>query len=96
MSREWRSPQPGIRRTGRADGDRRHGYALRHLNDRQQRVEAVERCALNRYADDGQDGVRGHHAWEMRGAARARDNHVQAAAGRGRRVLDHPSRCPVR
>ena len=45
--------QPGIDRTGAADCKRPNGDAARHLDDRQQRVQALQSGALNRHAEHG-------------------------------------------
>ena len=45
--------QRGVR--GAADRDGRHRHAFRHLHDRQQRIETVERLALHRHADHRQN-----------------------------------------
>ena len=71
--------QARVGRARGADRDRRHRNALRHLHDRQQRIEAVQRRALHRHADHGQHGVRGHHPRQVRRAAGARDDHFQPA-----------------
>ena len=61
MSRGSR-PRAGRRwRRRRADGDGRDRHAFRHLDDRQQRIESVERGALHRHADDRQHRVRRDH-----------------------------------
>ena len=52
--------QTGIAR--RADADRGHRHAGRHLHDGQQRVETFERFAFNRHADDRQRAERRRHA----------------------------------
>jgi len=70
--------QSGVGRAGGADGDRRHGHTFRHLYDRQQRIEPVERLALDRHADDRQHRLRRHHARQVGRPARARDNHLEA------------------
>ena len=54
--------QPGVRGARGADGDRGDGHALRHLDDREQRIETAQRGALHRHADDRHEGVRGDHA----------------------------------
>ena len=71
--------QAGVGGAGLADRERAHRHAARHLHDRQQRVEAVERRALHRHAEHGQHGVRRGHARQMRRAARAGDDHFDAA-----------------
>jgi len=76
--------QPGV--PGRADADGGHRHARRHLHNREQRVEALERFAFNGHADDGQDGERRRNARQMRRAARAGDDDAQAALVRTARV----------
>ena len=94
--RGWR-PRAGRRwRRRRADGDGRDRHALRHLHDRQQRIESVQRRALHGHADDRQDRVRRDHAGQMGGAAGAGNDHLEPAA-RGRRgVLGHQRRRAMR
>ena len=51
-----------------------------HLHDREQRVEALERVALHRHAQHRQRRLGRNHAWQMGGAAGARDDDLQPAA----------------
>ena len=74
---------------GAADGQRADGNAGRHLHDRQQRVLALQRRALDRHAEHGQRGHRGGHARQVGGPAGAGDDHLQAAALGGRGVAHH-------
>ncbi len=46
--------------------------------------------------EDGKHGVRRDHAWQVRGAARARDDHLDAARLCALRELRHPQRRAVR
>ena len=64
------------------DADRRHGDAVGHLHDRQQRVEPVELLQRHRHADHRQRRHRRGHARKVCGTAGAGDDHPQA---RGRR-----------
>ena len=50
-------------------GSARAGTPPRHLHDREQRVEPLERLALHRHAEHRQQGVRRHHARQVGGAA---------------------------
>ena len=61
-----------------ADGHRRHRHAGGHLHDREQRIQPVERLALDGDADHGQEGMAGHHARQVGGAAGAGNDHLQA------------------
>jgi hypothetical protein len=77
--------QRGVGGARHADGERADRDAGRHLHDRQQRVEAVQRLRLDRHAEHRQRSLRGRHAGQVRGAAGAGDQHLEAAlAGRGR------------
>ena len=84
-----------VDRAGLPDGEGRDGHAAGHLHDRQQRIEAFQGGALDRHAEDRQRRVGGGHAGQVRGAARARDQDLQAPARRGRGVLGHPARGAV-
>ena len=76
--------QAGIRCAGLADGKRAHRNAARHLHDREQRIETLQRGALHRDAEHRDDGMCGDHAGQMRGAAGARDDDFDAASFRAR------------
>src|SRR5712692_7208935 len=70
-----------------ADGQSTHGNAAGHLHGGEKRVHALEGRALDGHAEHRQDGVGGHHARQMRGPARGRDDDLDAAAFGPRRVL---------
>ena len=74
--------QAGIGGARRSDRHRRDRHAFRHLHDRQQRIEPVERRALHRHADHRQHRVGRHHAGQMRRAAGAGDDHLEPALRR--------------
>ena len=61
----------GVRGAAVADGQRADRHAARHLHDRQQRIHALERAALDRHAEHRQRRVRGHHPGQVRRAAGA-------------------------
>mmetsp|Transcript_6185 Transcript_6185/g.15056 ORF Transcript_6185/g.15056 Transcript_6185/m.15056 type:complete len:439 (+) Transcript_6185:107-1423(+) len=78
-------------RVGRVvDRHARHGDSARHLDNRQKRVGSVLAGGLDGHADDGNRRHGCHHAGEVRGAARASDDHLDAAVRRRARVVVHP------
>ena len=87
--------QAGVGRAGLADRQRADRHAAGHLHDRQQRVEALERGALHRHAEHRQHRVRRHHAGQVRRAAGAGDDHLDAARLGALRELRHPHRRAV-
>ena len=54
------------------------GMPARHLDDREQAILAAEGLGLHRHAEDRQGGHRGDHAGQVRGAAGAGDDHLEA------------------
>ena len=72
-----RGEQRGIDRARPPDRERPHRDAGRHLHDREQRVDPLERLRLDRDAEHGQRGLRRSHPGQMRGASRPRDDHLQ-------------------
>ena len=74
--------QAGVR--GVADGDGRDRDAARHLDDREQRVQAAEVLRRDRHADDRQERLGGEHPGQVRGTAGAGDDDPDA---RGRGLL---------
>ena len=86
----------GVDRPGPADGERAHRDAGGHLDDREQRVQPVERARFHGHAEDGQRGLRRSHAGQVRRATRRGDDHTEAAARRGLRVLEEKVRGAVR
>lgn len=61
----------------------------RHLNDRVQRVNAVESRALDRHPDNRQVRFRGDHSGQVCGASSAGDNNADAARGSLLAKADH-------
>ena len=86
--------QRGVGRAGRADRQRSDRDAGRHLHDGQQRVDAAQRLRLHRHAEHRQRRLGGGHARQVRRAAGAGDQHLEAAAA-GRRAYSN-SRSGVR
>src|SRR5207237_6049154 len=79
------------------DADARHRHAGRHLDDREQGVEAVEHALrrAQRHTDHGQVRMGRGHAGQGGGEARARDQHPQPACARAAAVLRDGVRSPV-
>jgi hypothetical protein len=71
--------QRRIGRAGGTDRKRRHRNASRHLHDRQQRVEPVQRLRLHRHAEHRHPGLAGDHARQVGGAAGASDDGAETA-----------------
>ena len=69
---------PALVAPGSADRERAHGDAGGHLHDRQERIEPVERLRHHGHAEDRKDGVGSDHARQVRGAARSRDDDLDA------------------
>jgi hypothetical protein len=82
--------------TGVVDGHGRHGYAGRHLHDRQQRCPRRQLGGGHRYADYRQHRQRRHHARQMRRAAGTGDDDAQAARLRSAGVVVELVRRAVR
>ena len=80
----------------RSHADRGHGHAGWHLHGGQQGVEAAEGRAVEGHPDHGQRRMRGHGPGQVRGPARARDDHAQAALGRFARIGGRLLRAAVR
>jgi hypothetical protein len=70
--------QAGVLGARLADGQGGHGNAARHLDDRQQGIEAAEGLGLHRHAQHRQVGHRGGHARQVGRAAGAGDDHLEA------------------
>ena len=81
--------QCGVGGAGLADGDGGDGDALRHLHDREQRVDAGECGGGDGDADHGHERLRGEHAGQVRRATGGRDDHAQPAPMRGLGVPEH-------
>ena len=70
-----------------ADGESADRDAARHLHGGEKRVEALEGGALHRNPQHGEEGVRGHHAGQVRGATRRGNQHLDTPRVRGTHVL---------
>ena len=82
-----RREQRRVDRAGAADRERPDRDPGGHLDDREQRVHALQRLRLDRHAEHGQRRLRRGHPGQVRRAAGARDQHLQAALlGRRRRT----------
>ena len=88
--------QRGVDRARLADGERAHRNAAGHLYDGEQRIHALQRVRFHGHAEHRHQRLRGHHAGQMRGAARSGDDHLDAALFGGGGVLRHPLRRAVR
>ena len=87
-----RRQQCGVDGPGLADGQRANRDAAGHLRNGEQRVEAFESFRFDRNAEHRQHGLRGGHPGQVRRAARACDNDLDAALFGGRRVLKEQDR----
>lgn len=72
----------GIDRARFSDGEGAHGYAGRHLHDRKERVEALERLALHRNAKNRQARLGSGHSRQVRCPTSSGDDHFQTATSR--------------
>ena len=88
--------QRGVGRAGHADRQRGDRDAGGHLHDREQRVEPVQCLGLHRHAEHGQRGLGCAHARQVRSAAGARDDDLEATFARGGGVVEEEVRCAVR
>ena len=61
------------------DRQRSDGNAARHLHDRQERVQPLERPRLNRNAEHREHRLGRHHARQVRRAPGPRDDHAESA-----------------
>lgn len=82
--------QSGIFSTGGSDGESGHGDTTGHLNDGQERVEAVEGFALHRYAEYGEVCHGGDHAGQVGCPTGTGDDDLNAPACGGFSKLAHP------
>ena len=82
--------QRRVDRAGLADRKGRDRHAARHLHDRQQAVDALERAAFDRHAEHRQRRQRRRHAGQMRGAAGAGDDHLEPARAGAARIVVKP------
>ena len=76
---DGRGEQRRVDRARLADRQRADRDAARHLHDREQRVDALQRRRLDRHAEHRQHRLGRRHARQMRRAARAGDDHLEAA-----------------
>ena len=93
------SPRPGSRRWPRPKPPMASvptGTPLRHLHDRQQRVDPAQHLALDRHAQHRQDRDRRQHPRQVRRPAGAGDQHLQAPPLGLAAVAKQPLRRPVR
>ncbi|SBV97941.1 hypothetical protein KL86APRO_10949 [uncultured Alphaproteobacteria bacterium] len=72
-----------------ADRKRADRDSARHLHDREEAVHSLERVAFHRNAEHRQRGHRRGHPRQVRRAARAGDDHLEAAVARGAGVVGH-------
>jgi len=86
--------QPGV--PGATDRHGRDRHACGHLDDRQQRVQAVQPCQRNGDADDGKGRDGGQHARQVGGTAGTGDDHPDPATGGRLAESDHLLGRPVR
>ena len=80
---------------GVADGHGRDRDPARHLDDREQRVEAAEVLGRDGHADHRQRRLGGEHARQVGRAAGAGDDHPDPAARRRLRVAEQVVRRPM-
>ena len=73
-----RGEQRRIDGAGLADRERADRHARRHLHDGIERVDARQRLRFDRHAEHRQRGHRRRHAGQVRGAARAGDDDLDA------------------
>src|SRR5712691_1234991 len=69
----------GVDGTGSTDGERADRDATGHLRDGEERVEAFEGFRFDRNTEDGENGLRSGHEWEVSGTTRAGDDDFNAA-----------------
>ncbi len=80
----------GIDRARLADREGGDRYPGRHLDDRQQAVDALQHAAFDRHAQHRQRRQRRRHARQVGGPAGAGNDHPQAALARTFRVTVEP------
>src|SRR5262249_30772202 len=90
-----RGKKAGVARARLSPRERSDRNAARHLRDRKQRIEALERLALDRDAEYRQRRKRRDHARKMRGPARPRDDDLDAIRLGTFREGEHAPRRPV-
>ena len=82
--------QAGIARARGANGKRADRNAARHLDNRQQRVHALQRFRFDRHTKHRQRRMGCDHAGKMRRAAGPGDNHPDTVIGRVAREFRQP------
>jgi hypothetical protein len=88
--------QRRIRGAGRADRKGRHRDTGRHLHDRQQRIEPVQRLRLHRHAQHRHRGLRRQHPGQVRGTTGTGDDGAQPARAGLRGVVEQQVRGAMR
>ena len=88
--------QRRVGRAGLADRQRAHRNALRHLHNREQRIQAVQLRGRNRNSEHRNQRLGRQHARQMRCAAGSGDDHAQAALARRLCVFEEPVRRAMR
>ena len=79
----------GILGTGGADRQRTDRYAARHLNNRQQGIEARQAFGFDRHAQDRQRRHRRHHARQVGGTPCPGNDDLKPAVARAFGIGDH-------
>ena len=88
--------QTRVLSTGASNGERSNRNATWHLNDRQKRIESVQRAASYGDTQNGKRSHRRDHARQMSSASRSGDDDsVSLSLGR-LREFDHPLRRSMR
>jgi hypothetical protein len=79
-----------------ADGEGGDRDAPRHLHDRIERIEPLQLAAGDRHAEDGNGRLRSQHPGQVRGAAGAGDDRLQATRCSALGIGEHCVRHAVR
>jgi hypothetical protein len=95
-AQDRRASSAGVRRARLADRERSDGDAGGHLDDRQQRVHALERLRLDGNAEHGERGFRRGHSREVRRSSAPRDQHLEPARLGRSRVFEQKIGCAMR
>ena len=95
-ARIGRRKQRRVDGAGAADGQRADRNAGRHLHDREQRIMPVQRLRLDRHAKHRKRRQGCDHARQMRRAAGARDDHLEARRLRALGEIEEPLRRAMR
>ena len=96
IGEQGRREQAGVGCSGRAYRKRRDRHASRHLHDREQGIQPVERFALHRHTEHRHRGLGGEHAGQVRSTAGAGDDSAQATRRGGFGVVVKKIRRAVR